>query len=69
MNGRSCGYLVRALNKFASLAARCGLKDVHAMPAKVPIRSEGASRKSRTRRSARPYGVIQNEQLCHVRKK
>ena len=28
MNRRSYGYLVRALNEFASLVARCGSKDL-----------------------------------------
>jgi len=42
MNRRSYGYLVRALNEFASLTARCGLKDVHRpVAAKVPIRIDG----------------------------
>jgi hypothetical protein len=42
MNHRSYGYLVRALNEFASLTARCGLKNVHRpVTAKVPIRIDG----------------------------
>ena len=43
MNRRSYGYLVRALNEFASLTARCGLKDAQRpIPAKkVPIRIDG----------------------------
>jgi hypothetical protein len=42
MNGRSYGYLVRALNELASLRARCRLKDVHRpVPAKVPARIKG----------------------------
>jgi hypothetical protein len=73
MNRRSYGYLVRALNEFASLAARCGSKDLHhPVPAKVPIRMDGLSRKSRAfcRRSARiTRHVMQNEQLSHCRKK
>jgi hypothetical protein len=73
MNRRSCGYLVRALNEFASLAGRCGLNDVrYPVPAKVPIRTDGVSRKSRRlcRRSAQiTRHVIQKEQLSHCRKK
>jgi hypothetical protein len=73
MNRRSCGYLVRALNELASLAARCGLNDVrYPVPAKVPIRTDGVSRKSRRlcRRSARiTRHVMQNEQLSDFRKK
>jgi hypothetical protein len=39
MNGRSYGYLVRALNELASLRARCRLKDLQRpLPAKVPVR-------------------------------
>jgi len=39
MNGRSYGYLVRALNELASLRARCRLKDLQRpVPAKVPVR-------------------------------
>jgi hypothetical protein len=42
MNGRSYGYLVRALNELASLTARCDLKDCHRpVPAKVPVRIDG----------------------------
>ena len=42
MNGRSYGYLVRALNDFASLTARCRLKDVYRpVPTKVPVRIDG----------------------------
>jgi hypothetical protein len=42
MNGRSYGYLLRALNELASLTARCRLKDVHRpVPAKVPVRIDG----------------------------
>lgn len=73
MNRRSYGYLVRALNEFASLVARCGSKDLHhPVAAKVPIRMDGLSRKSRAfcRRSARiKRHVMQNEQLSHCRKK
>lgn len=73
MNRRSYGYLVRALNEFASLTARCGLKDVHhPVPAKVSIRMDGLSRKSRAfcRRSARiTRHMMQNEQLSDFRKK
>ena len=56
MNRRSYGYLVRALNEFASLTARCGLKDAHRpIPAKVPIRIDGyrGNPGIRCRRSAR----------------
>ena len=69
MNYRSYGYLVRALNEFASMTARCGLNDVHQpVPVKAPIRIDTPSRKSR--RSARiTRQVIQNEQLCHFGKK
>ena len=42
MNGRSYGYLVRALNELASLRARCCLKDVQRpVPAKAPVRING----------------------------
>ncbi len=67
MNRRSYGYLVRALNEFASLAAQCRSKDLlHPVPAKVPIPMDRLSRKSRAfcRRSARiTRRVMQNEQL------
>jgi len=69
MNRRSYGYLVRALNEFASLTARCGFKDAHhPVPAKVPIRIDGLSRKL-CRHSVRiTRHVSHNEQLCHLRK-
>ena len=42
MNRRPYGYLVRALNEFASLTARCGFKDFPSpIPARVPIRIDG----------------------------
>jgi hypothetical protein len=73
MNRRSYGYLVRALNEFASLTARCGLNAVHhPVPAKVPIRIDGLSRRSSrlSRRSARnTLHVIENHPLCHFGKK
>ena len=72
MNRRSYGYLVSALNELASLVARCGSKDLHGpVAAKVPIRMDGLSRKSRAfcRRSARlTRRVKQNEKLSHCRK-
>jgi hypothetical protein len=44
---RSYGYLVRALNEFASLTAQCSFDDVERpVGAKAPSRIEGCRRKS-----------------------
>ena len=70
MNRGSYGYLVRALNEFASLTARCGLKGVHhPVHAKVPIRIDAKSRRLRRPSARITRNVIRNEQVCHFGKK
>ena len=63
MNRRSYGYLVKALNEFASLTARCGLKDVHRLiPAKVPIRIDGYRANPVYGGAARDFGMANRHQ-------
>jgi hypothetical protein len=70
MNRRSYSYLVRALNDFASLTARCGLKEApDPVSARVPIPRDAVSRESRRLRRSVTRNEITSDQVYHFGKK